>query len=70
MSPPTPDTVGTLAANQGLVLSAERIAAAAEFLAAGRPDLVRLRALPLSFLEPVIEPAAALRWIENGGRSL
>jgi hypothetical protein len=28
-----------------------------------------LRALPLPQFDPLIEPATALRWIDNGGRS-
>jgi hypothetical protein len=69
MSAPTPEILAVLAANQGLRLSADRIVQAAAHHAAARPALHRLRALPLSYLEPVIEPITALRWIENGGRS-
>jgi hypothetical protein len=69
MSVPTPETIAVLSVNQGLSLSLERIAAAAAHHADARPALHRLRAVPLSFLEPVVEPITALRWIENGGRS-
>lgn len=34
---------------------------------AGAYDVERLRACPLSFLEPVIEPGSARAWIERGG---
>jgi MFS family permease len=69
VSVPTRETVAALAENQGLSLSAERLDQAAANQAGLRPRLLLLRALPLSFLEPVVEPATALRWIQRGGRS-
>jgi hypothetical protein len=53
----------------GLTLSEERVAASLATYRAARPDLERLRAIPQSFLEPVFEPASALRWLEAGGVS-
>jgi hypothetical protein len=69
MTTPTLDTIAVLAAHQGLGLPPERMEAAAATHAGLRPALLRLRALPLSYLEPVVEPATALRWIQRGGRS-
>lgn len=66
---PTPETIAVLADNQGLSLSPERLDQAAANHAGLRSRLLRLRALPLSFLEPVVEPATAIRWIQRGGRS-
>lgn len=67
MPEPTLDTFRMLAAWQDVELSDERLAASFEAHAAMRADLLALRALPLSFLEPVPEPDSALRWIERGG---
>lgn len=53
---------------QNLSLEPERLAAALEVHYALRPSLEQLRSLPMSFLEPVVEPASATSWIENGGR--
>lgn len=54
-------------ADQGLApLSADRVAAAVAAHQAMRPALEALRAVPLSYLEPVIEPSAALAWLEQG----
>jgi hypothetical protein len=55
-------------ANQGLTLTDERLAQAVARHAAMRTDLEALRAVPLSFLDPVLEPGTALQWIEQGGR--
>ncbi|MEZ5231997.1 MAG: hypothetical protein R2749_04725 [Acidimicrobiales bacterium] len=33
-------------------------------------DLATLRAKPMAFLEPVPEPAQALRWLERGGSAV
>jgi hypothetical protein len=65
---PTIETFRALARNQGLELSEARLAQAVETHMALRPDIEALRAYPLSFLEPVLEPGTALRWIEQGGR--
>ena len=72
MSDPTEPTIETfraLARHQGLELSDERLDQAVATHAALRPSLEALRDVELSFLEPVLEPATALRWIERGGRS-
>ena len=69
MTEPSPETFRAILANQGLSLSDERIAAAVATHTAMRADLEALRRVPLSFLEPVIEPGTALQWIEQGGRT-
>jgi hypothetical protein len=65
---PSIDEFQVLAANQDIVLTPERLAQAYAAHQATRPALESLRQLPLPFLEPA-EPAAALLWIRNGGRS-
>ncbi|GAA1507669.1 hypothetical protein GCM10009788_09610 [Nocardioides humi] len=65
---PSIDELQVLATNQDIALTPERLAQAYATHAATRPALEQLRRLPLSFLEPT-EPAAALLWIRNGGRS-
>lgn len=69
MSEPTIELFRALAANQGIALTDERLEAALANHVALRPQVDALRAVPLSFLEPVLEPATATRWIERGGRS-
>jgi hypothetical protein len=64
---PTDETFAAILRNQGLSLSEERLAHAVAAHAAMRPELDALRAVPLSFLEPVLEPGTALQWIERGG---
>ncbi|MDX6511087.1 MAG: hypothetical protein QOE36_591 [Gaiellaceae bacterium] len=54
---------------QGLTYAEERLAFAQQTHARLRPMLEQLRAVPLSFVEPVIEPASGAAWLENGGRS-
>ncbi len=57
-----------LAAYQGITsLGEARLALAVASHQALAPDLARLRAKPMSFLEPVPEPAQALAWLERGG---
>jgi hypothetical protein len=68
MSEPTLEMFRAFAANQGLTLSEERLEAALATHVGLRPQVDALRAVPLSFLEP-LEPATALLWIERGGRS-
>jgi hypothetical protein len=58
-----------IATERDLKLSAEQLAEAREFLVRYGAELRALRAVELEFLPPHIEPATALRWIENGGRS-
>lgn len=67
MTEPTDEMFRALLANQGLTLTEERLAQAVVTHAAMRPDLEALRQVPLSFLEPVLEPGTALQWIEHGG---
>jgi hypothetical protein len=66
---PSLETFRALMTHQGLAMSEERIAQAVVTHTTLRPALDALRVVPLSFLEPVLEPATALRWIERGGRS-
>lgn len=55
-------------AEQGLApLADERVAAALAVHAAMGPALAALRSVPLSYLEPVVEPTSALAWLERGG---
>jgi len=64
---PTEEMFRALLSNQGLTLTDERLAQAVATHTAMRLDLEALRAVPLSFLEPVLEPGSALQWIEQGG---
>jgi hypothetical protein len=69
--PPSPDltepaALTVLAAFAGVSVADERHATIGAFMDGLAPDLERLRAVPLSFLEPV-EPGTALRWIARGG---
>jgi len=64
----TLDDLKRRAADLGLRFEEERYSAALAAHAGMRASLDRLRAVPLSFLEPV-EPDSALVWLENGGRS-
>jgi hypothetical protein len=57
------------AASLGLPYSDERLAYAQQTHARLRPQLEQLRAVSLSFVEPVIEPATGNAWLENGGQS-
>jgi len=63
----TAELYDQIAAQQGLAFAPERIAAAVATHEGMRDALLRLRQAPLSFIEPVLEPASALSWIENGG---
>ncbi|GAA0584297.1 hypothetical protein GCM10010172_81580 [Paractinoplanes ferrugineus] len=63
-----PDNFRWMAAEQGLTFTLERYAAALTLHAGMRDALLRLRQVPLSFLDPT-EPDSALVWLENGGRS-
>lgn len=68
-SRPTEAFFREMLADLGFSLTEERLAASLATYRAARPDLERLRAIPQSFLEPVFEPASALRWLEAGGVS-
>ena len=64
---PTRALIEEWAAYQGLEYGAPRLDYAREFHARIHPLVLQLRAVPLSFTEPVLEPASALAWLENGG---
>jgi MFS transporter, DHA1 family, multidrug resistance protein len=65
---PTPALFDAMVADQGLDhLGPQRRAAALGTHLAMRPALLKLRAMPLRFLEPVAEPASALAWLEREG---
>jgi MFS family permease len=66
---PPIDRLAVLAENQDITLTPQRLAQAHATHAGYRPDLERLRALPLPFLDPTTEPGCAAAWIERGGRS-
>ena len=68
MSPPE-DLFALLAADRGLLLSAERLEAARVIHDRFRHELEQLRSVRLEFLPSYIEPHTAVRWIENAGRS-
>ncbi|MCW2540230.1 MAG: hypothetical protein JWN95_1955 [Frankiales bacterium] len=65
---PTIEDFQSRAADQGFEFELARYAAALSTHAGMRDALLRLRKVPLSFLEPT-EPNSALVWIENGGES-
>jgi hypothetical protein len=67
---PTESFFREVLADQGRELTEERFAAALASHRNVRQDMERLRAIPQAFLEPVLEPATALRWLEAGGKSL
>lgn len=53
--------------DQGIEFEHGRFETAAAIYEQLRGPILELRKVPLSFLEPLAEPATALRWIENGG---
>ncbi len=57
-----------MATDQGFTFTLERYAAAMTLHQGMREALLRLRRVPLSFLDPT-EPDSALVWLENGGHS-
>lgn len=69
MTEPTDAAFRAMLAHQGLTLSEERLAQAVASHDGMRVDLTALRQVPLSFLDPVLEPGTALQWIEQGGRA-
>ena len=66
---PSTEDFEVLAAAQGITLTPERLAQAHGIHEAAAGQLARLRALPLSFLEPVSEPATAVAFIAGSERS-
>jgi hypothetical protein len=69
IDPTTPESLTVIAAQVGITVAPERLDVVSAFLAGLSAGLDSLRAVPLSFLDP-IEPATALRWIARGGRSV
>jgi hypothetical protein len=67
--PPSLDFLTDWAAYQGIAYDESRIVYAQRSHARLREHLLRLRAIPLSYREPVIEPASSIAWLENGGQS-
>lgn len=63
------ELLGALARERNLALGPAQLTEAAEIHAQLADAMATLRDLELEFLPPYIEPATALRWIENGGRS-
>jgi hypothetical protein len=64
--PTTPESLTVIAAQVGITVAPERLPVVSAFASGLAPGLAELRAVPLSFLEPV-EPGTALRWIARGG---
>jgi hypothetical protein len=62
------DNFRWMAADQGFSFTLERYAAALTLHEGMRDALLRLRQVPLSFLDPT-EPDSALVWLEKGGQS-
>lgn len=56
-----------IAADLGITLSDAHLDAAVDDHARLRPQIERLREVPLSYLD-LIEPATAVQWIAGGGR--
>ena len=69
-SMPTESFFREVLTEQGICLSEERLAAALLGHRGARPQIDRLRAVAQSFLDPVLEPASALLWLEAGGVTL
>jgi anaerobic C4-dicarboxylate transporter len=69
IDPTTPESLAVIAAQVGITVAPERLDVVSAFVAGLSAGLDSLRAVPLSFLDP-IEPATALRWIARGGRSV
>jgi hypothetical protein len=65
---PTLETLSLIAIDRDLDIPPEQIEAVVNGLRGMRPKLQMLRAIPLSYLPPVVEPATALAWIRRGGR--
>jgi hypothetical protein len=65
---PSLETLREVARYRGLVFNDDQLSAAAESYAAFWPKLLRLRAVRLDYLPPIIEPGDAVAWIENGGK--
>lgn len=64
---PTARTFQAIAEDLGVELPDHSLSGAVEEHARLRPELDRLRAIPLPYLD-LFEPATATQWIANGGR--
>jgi hypothetical protein len=69
MNRPTVETLAVIAMDRDLEIPRDHIESATNGHRSMRPKLQLLRALRLSYLPPVIEPATALAWIRRGGRN-
>ena len=65
---PTVEMLEAFAADRGVGIPVERLRLALEMHVKFRSELDRLRDVPLQYVPDYVEPATALRWIENGGR--
>lgn len=66
---PTDELLAAIIDERGLRLTVDDLSEARDFLVRFHSELETLRSVVLSYLPPSIEPHAAVRWIENGGRS-
>lgn len=67
---PTVEGFRAMLEDRGLEFPPDKLEAAVQMHARFRHELDRLRAVKLRYLPPYIEPATAVQWIENGGRSV
>jgi hypothetical protein len=65
--PPDRRLIELLAADQSLPLDRDQLDVAWRVQVMHRPELERLRGVELDYVPSYVEPATALRWIENGG---
>ena len=69
MTMPPLAQLAAVARDQGVVLSEARLRQAYETHRTMRPDLEKLRELPMPYLGDTMEPLSCLVWIMDGGRS-
>lgn len=65
-----PETVEPLLNEIALPVGPARLAKALELHARSHDILMRVRSIPLQYSPTYVEPLTALRWIENGGRTI
>lgn len=70
MGTPNVEDFEAILRDRDIAMSRERVEAAVELHAKLRPELDRLRAVRFEYLGRTVEPATALQWIENEGRSV
>jgi hypothetical protein len=70
MGTPNVEDFEAILRDRDVSMPRDRVESAVELHARLRPELDRLRAVRLEYLSPTIEPATALQWIENEGRSV